>query len=279
MISRCTGIVLFLSFTACSVNLLSSFANQQSDEALLTDATTLINQRSYSAALEKFPLMSTSYQNRRDVILLRATANAGAGGLDFLDLANDIQGIGSTSLFTFLMQSFRQGTAATMLSLKTAQTLIGTISSTTANLTNDELMASVMVNLAHMGNILSRYGDANNDGTVDAINPCNSTDIPEAASPNDSIQEFGASLNLAIAALDQLSTNGVSFGPASATAATTACTALTAGGFGAYAFCGITNPATFTANQLLGLRSIVNESTAGVGLGTCTGDIVTCRCF
>jgi hypothetical protein len=269
----------FLIFTACSVNLFTEFANQSSDEALLVDARQKIDNRDYVNALKNFPLMSTTYQTRRDVIALQASAYAGEAGLDFLNLASNLQSIGTTNLMIFLMQNFEHGSAATMLSLKTAQNLMLSISSSTAGLTNDENLELAVIALANMGTILSATVDTDSNGTVDAgVNPCLTTPIQEAAAPNDNIQEFGVSLNWVLAAVTQLSNNGVNFGPSTVTEATAACLALSGAGLGAYSFCNVTNPTSFTPAQILGLRSLLNEGSAHVGLGTCVGDILACHC-
>lgn len=278
VIALLAGIVILIC--ACT-NIFTTFSNEQSDEALLVAAKTYIDQKDFNDAIPLFPQMSTAYQTRSDVIALEASAYAGRAGLDFLTLVNNLSNIGATRVFPFLLQNFDSGTASSMADFLTAQNLMLSISSGMTGLTNDQLLELVLIAFGNMGSILSRYGDPTATGAVSAgFNPC--TGIPSAAAPNDAAQEFGVSFNLAIAALTQLGTNGVNFGPSIGNVATTACGALTGVGLGAYAFCGITNAGSFTPNQILGILSLINEEQA-IGIGTCPGgvapfSIAICHC-
>lgn len=276
---RKTIVIALILLTGCSVNLFTSYANPASDEALLVTAKQFMNAKDYTNALLQFPLMSTSMQQRRDVLATWAAAHAGNAGLDFLTLANNIKNIGTTNLMVFLMQNFEHGTLAKMNDLTAAQTMIYQISATASLRTNDENMEMVVIAMANIGTILSLYGDANSDGTVDVgFNPCLVASLPEAA-PNRQLQQIGLSINFILDAMTALSANGVSFGPGAVTAATAACTALAgAGPLATYAFCGVYDPTAFTANQILGIRSLINEKNSGVGLGVCNNDIITCHC-
>jgi hypothetical protein len=269
--------VISTLFCACSVNLFQGFANTSSDEALLIDAKTLIDQKNYTKALLNFPQMSTAYQSREDVIVLQASAYAGQGGLDFLNFAYQLQNnLQGTNIFTFLFKAFENGSAAKMSSLFQAQNLIlSKISSNAASLTNDENVLLAMIEFAYVGYVISRYADTNSNGIPDpGVNVC--TVFPSALA-TDAGPQMGAAINIAINSLTQLSNNGINLA-SSISILSTACTAIPAG----YNFCGITDPATFAGpgptNIMKGVLSMVKESTI-VGIGTCTGDVGICNCL
>lgn len=266
---------------ACT-NIFTTFSNTESDESLLVAAKQYINAQDYNDAIAQFPPMSTAYQTRHDVIALRASAYAGRAGLNFLTLVNNLQNIGATNLMLFIMQNFESGSAGKMSDMLTAQNYMISIFNIPGGPDNDELVELMVIAMGNIGVMLSKFADTNNDGVVDAgFNPCVAASLPGIVgdvSPNDVTQQIGVSLNWIATAAAQLTANGVNFGPAGLSGATAACTALTGGGFGAYAFCGVTNGGAFTANQLLGIRSLINEKSAGIGLATCNGTIIACHC-
>lgn len=267
---------VLIASSACT-NIFTTFSNEQSDAALLVSAHLYNDQNNYSAALALFPQMSLTYQNRRDVIALWASAYAGEAGLDFLTFAKAIQNIGSTNLFLFIMQQFDTGTTGKMAEMQAAQNKLLTISTTMSDLTNDELMELVAIGIGNMGTIMSTYEDTNHDGAGDGATcnkfPAYQTPIP--AAPNDAIRQFGVSLNYVLAALTQLSANGVSFGPSSLGQISTQCGLLPA----ADNFCGIYDASVITQAQNSGILTLMNEKTAGIGLATCNGSVTKPACI
>src|SRR5690348_360263 len=97
--------VLFVtSNLSCSVNILKTFANTQTNEALYEDAQALINAGDYNGALADIALMTDAYPAMPKVLELKASAYGGLCELNFLDFANKLSQIGSTLLFPFLLQ-------------------------------------------------------------------------------------------------------------------------------------------------------------------------------
>jgi hypothetical protein len=274
--------LVLVADTACT-NIFENFANTESDQALYDSALSYNDQHDYDSALAQFSKMSPSAQSERKVLALWASAYAGRGGLDLLTFISAVQNMGTTNLFLFLMQNFESGSDQKMADLLAAQSKILQISTTVSDLTNDELMELTVIALGNMGTILSRYDDTGHDGTPDG-NVC-TTAFPAygtTPAPGDAVAQFIVSLNWVLSAVTQLSTNGVDFGPSAMTAAQSVCDALTSFGGGvyaSYAFCGVTSSTAVTNNQYLGALSLINESSAGIGLATCTGDIVACKCF
>lgn len=263
------------STLGCSANILEAFSDTQTDEALLFAAKKKINSGDYDTALTYFSSMTSSFRSRRDVIAVQASAYAGKGGLNFLDLVDGLTNMGTNRLFVFLMQTFTSGTTTKRDSCITAEALMQTISSSYASRTSDENLFLSLINLAKMGVIFNRVADANADNSVDGgFSACSSASISDA-----DVGEIGTAINLMRTSLSGVS--GTTFG-SFASDINTICANWPAM-VSAYNFCvdGLGAPiftsSSFTANQLKGIRSLINENST-VGLGSCAGDIVACAC-
>jgi hypothetical protein len=262
-------------FGGCSVNILSNFANKDTNEAHFVTATQKINAGDYVGALEEIAKMDAKFLATDRAKLLQAEAYGGLCGLDFLDFALSFKEMGSTRLFPFLLASFKTGTTANVDNCIEAEgymTSIGTASERTKN----QNTFMTMLELAKIGNILAHYADTNNDGTVNAsYNPCTVGGGTRAAGPLDDsdVKEIGSAMGNAILSLT--AAGGGSGTGADAIADISAlCTSLG----GAANFCSVTTASSVTATQVLGIRTLLKESSS-VGLGSnCTGDITACHC-
>lgn len=271
---------LVFSASACT-NIFSNFSNEQRDEAILVDVQTALDGKDYSTALTDLALLPTSYQTRRDVLAMYASAYAGRAGLDFVTLANNVKNIGTTNIFLFIMQNFDSGTTVKMADMLAAQNKMLSISTTMSSLTNDELLELAVIAIGNMGTIMSKYADPGATGSPTIASTCSAfpawaTPLPSA--PSDAVEQFGVSLNYVIAALSQLTTNGVTFGISVSNVSTLCATLAATPALASYSFCGVYDASTFTQNQYKGILSLMNEKSAGIGLGTCNGDIIACAC-
>lgn len=262
------------STIGCSANILEAFADTTSDEALLFKAKMKINDGDYTTALTYFTSMTPLFLTRRDVIGVRSSAYAGICGLDFLDLVDGITNMGTTRLFVLLMQEFTLGTTDKRDACVLAENYMQTISTSYTDRTSDENLFLALINLSKMGVIFNRLADADADSSLDAgFDACAAGDFPDA-----DVREVGTAINLMrTSASGVTGTTFTSF----ASAVNTICDNWP-GGLATYNFCvdgsgPIFSGASFTANQLKGIRSLVNES-SDVGLGSCTGDISACAC-
>lgn len=260
----------------CSTNILESFADTQSDEALLFKAKMKINSGDYDLALTYFQSMSATFLSRRDVVGVQASAYAGKCGLNFLELVDGITNIGTARLFILLMTSFQSGTTDKRDACIAAENLMQTISTSYSSRSSDENLFLALVDLSKMGVIFNRVADSNNDGTTDGgFDACSAADFPDA-----DVRQIGTAINLLRTSVNGVS--GTTFG-GFASNINDVCDNWPGGMLASYNFCidGSSNPVfdgtSFTANQLKGIRSLVNESDV-VGLGSCTGDIIACAC-
>jgi hypothetical protein len=142
----------------------------------------------------------------------------------------------------------------------------------------------VTISFAKMGVVMSYYGDSDQDGLVDGgFDVCADgagsrtfgADISDA-----DIREFGTGLTLAMANITAL-TGTIDLGTSSLTAISDACADLAAiPPAGTYDFCSVTNPASFTAQHLEAIRSLLKEdSVVGLDSMGCDGDVSVCECI
>src|SRR5947209_7787708 len=91
-------------------NLFSEVSDKTSDNAVIDDVNNLIDRGLWNDAVLKWYTLSSAGQNRRDAKLVLATAYAGRGGLDLINLVvalNNNASSGSQTLFQFLVTAFK----------------------------------------------------------------------------------------------------------------------------------------------------------------------------
>ena len=275
--------LLLTTVFGCSVNVLETFADTTTNEALYADAMALVNSGNYTEALSKIASMTSSYAGTRSVRVLKASAYGGLCGFSFLGFVESLQDMGTTRLLPFLVDQFKNATGTRIEACKNAEAEIEAIG-TVAERTTDENIFMLLNSLAKVGNVLSYYTDANQDGTSDVgTNVCTRTPLgarPGGAIAGDwydsDLRELGTGLTIAIENITALGSS-VNLGNSALTSVSSACTSLAGVGAGLN-FCSITDPTAFTATHLRGILSLIKESSA-VGLGTnCAGDVTTCNC-
>ncbi len=264
--------LLVTALPSCSVNILETFADTQTDAALFYDAKMKINNGDYTGALGQFSLMSADYLDRREVKSVHASAYAGICGVDFLDMVDALANLGATRVMVWLMSTFQGGNATKQDACIQAETLIKEIGLLGASRTADENLLMAMIGFAKMGAIISRYGDvAPADGLVDGgFDPCNVGSLPSADA-----KEIATGFNVTMDALENIGSSTI--GAGALTDVTTACGFLPVGYLPLCSDPPQVDTADIDANEELGIRSLINES-QDVGLGVCTGDAAACAC-
>jgi hypothetical protein len=258
------------------VNILSTFADQTSDEALYYDAQKDVDNRDYNSALTRIADMSDAYAASAPVLRLKASAYGGLCGYDFLNFVQQLSAMGSTRLFPFLLASFDASVAGNIDYCKQAHDTLISIGSISERSPSDNFMIA-MFGFAKIGNILSYYGDKTHAGSATAgFDPCTAgTDrtTPGNQISDDDAREIGTGMTLALANLTAVS-GSISAGSAQLSSITAVCSSLPPG----YDFCAVTDPTAFTAQEVSGIRTLLNEDSS-VGLGSnCTGDPTACLC-
>lgn len=272
-------LILFQLFShlSCSYNILENFSDKKSNQALLTEAKDLINRGAFQQALNKLNSITGSLAQDRSVVALKASAHAGLCGLRFFPFVDALQNMGSTRLFPFLLNHFVAGTPARIDACIAAEDLVESIGPS-ANRTSDENLLLVLISFAKIGNILSLYSDADQDGVADTGYDACPNGVSRVAGPlyDPDVNELGTAINLALENIASVG-NTVDIGDSALNDINNVCTTL-AGIDPNLDFCGVTDPTAITAFHRSALRSLVKED-AIVGLGTnCTGDITTCNC-
>ncbi len=263
---------------SCSVNILETFADKTSNEALYVSAQKKVDAGDFTGALQDIATMKGAYAQSASVLELKASAYAGRCGLNFLDFATDLKDIGTNRFFPFLLRSFRGSTTSHIDDCLSAETTIRTIGEAAA-LDDDQNIFLALVAFAKIGTVLAHYADSDNNGTVTATyDPCVAGGGDREVGPLDEsdVRQVGTGITLALASIDALS-GSVDLGVDVVTDISGVCDALS-GPLAGYNFCAVTDAADFTADHLKGIRSLIKESDV-VGLGAnCTGDISACNC-
>ncbi len=277
------AVVLLLN-VSCSVNILENFAEKTSNDALYFDAKKLIDGGDYTAALAKIDLMTDDFEAGRGITTLKAQAHAGLCGLNFFDFVLALRNLGSQKMLQFLVTNFRSGAVTTKFDhCVTAESLIKGLGAVGAR-SLDENLLLLLVSFTKVGQILSFYADADQNGTATpAYDVCTiataGTRTAGATMPDEDAREVGTGLTVAMESLTAVA-GQIDLGSGSLDSLASACSSAPAG----YNFCTKTTAADFTANELLAIRSFIREGSAfGLDLNGCAGGSVSgsasCRCF
>jgi hypothetical protein len=262
-------ILILCSLPSCSVNILETFADPLTNDALLYAAKQLMNEHDFNGAIDKFDLMTPEYLSKAEVRAEHASAYLGiCSGLTFIEFIDELATI-STRFMPWMVATFTGGNAAKQTACIQAETIIKSIATLGVNRTVDENLLMAMVGIAKMGIILSRYSDtAPANGTADAgFDPC----LAAGTLPLADARQLATGFNIAIDALENI--GSLSLGGSTLSDISTLC--------GASPLC--TDPpqvavADIDATEEDVIRSIIKED-QDVGLGTnCAGDITVCNC-
>ncbi|HWU44439.1 MAG TPA: hypothetical protein VN132_13405 [Bdellovibrio sp.] len=268
-------------------NVLGEFSQHNSDEALLIDAQSYIDNSQWDQAIDIIEnQLSAAFQARRDVINILAGAYAGKCGVNFFNLMNGIKNASASAsqLFPFFLGSF-SGVTADPASCEKSITLLQSIGGPAVR-TSDENLFLAILGVARIATNLSAEIDVDHNGTMDtssdlchdwtsgsAAHPWLATDPayalypPPAAKPSHyltdaDVQKIGAGMGLIIENLAALGavigTGGNVVGAINSIA--TACTSLGIP-------CTATTPAAISATANYGFRTLLNSSS--VGFGSC----------
>lgn len=259
-------IFLFLC-VGCSDNILSDIAKTNTPEAVYYQAKLSMNEGDYNAAINLMQSLDPAFLAQREVALVYASAHSGRCGLNFVNLLTQLESVGSApTLFQFFMGIFPEGTDSKITDCVFSETTLNTMGDYTVRNTEENILMGLS-SLTKVGTILSRYADADADGTADAgFDHCDLTDFPD-----DAVREIGTGIANAI-----LSISAVSSSISSDTLSEiTAVCALTPQ---LNTFCTNTDKSTYSALEVSVLRSILGSTDQGIGAPSCPGSFVTCPC-
>lgn len=261
-------LILILILSGSCENIYEEIGTNDSEEAILYEARMYLADGQWTLAIAEFEKLSAATLATEEVAVEYASAFSGRCGLDFLDLADAIQNIGTTRLFDLLLDTFPSSAVSNFNDCKEAEDILKTVDDGTGTLSTERGKYLMAFNsLAKIGVILNYYADTNENLAVDAgWDPCDgngATDFPVA-----DVNEIGTGLTLFMANIDGLA--GVSNVLADLE---TACA-----GLGAANFCSIIDVTGFNATHRQGIRGVIRETSDGLGLGINGGDIAASVC-
>lgn len=166
-------VMLLGLLNASCANVFQEMADKESDKAKLYSARLKLDKSDWGGAIDLLNSLSTTFQARRDVKALLASAYAGRCGLDFIDLSDKIQNAGATSFFPILLTAFRGKTSTNLADCLLAETTLNSIGATPSARDANENLLMAFVAMAKIGVILAERADGDADGVVDAtFRPC-----------------------------------------------------------------------------------------------------------
>lgn len=259
-------IFLFL-LLGCSKNILEETAKKDTPEAVYYQAKLAMNDQDYNTAINLLQSLGPTYLSQRDVALVYASAFSGRCGLNFVNLIQQLENVGSAAtLFVYLMDIFPNGSDAKIGDCQFAESTLNTLGTTTAR-TSDENILMGLSSITKVGTILNRYADVDNDGAADAaFDHCDLTDFPD-----DAVREIGTGIANAILSISQV-------GSAISSGTLTEITALCALNVNLNSFCTTTDKNSYSALEVSFLRSVLASTSDGIGAATCPGSFITCIC-
>lgn len=177
--------LLVTALFGCGPNVFKPFSNQTSDRALIYEARTLINQRSYAAAVETLGRVSTSGQQSTEFKLRSIEAKSGQCGFEFIRFFERLSTADFTTanLFFVSMQAFRQ-VAVVPQACQEAEDLIREVQAVNQLPAGFQLF-SVFLAFAKIGVILRNKADRDaagqlGDGAVDpGFDACQTTSLTD----------------------------------------------------------------------------------------------------
>ena len=247
-------------------NLFSEMSGKGSDEAIIDDVNNLMDKGLWNDAVLKWQLLTPDTKSTRAAKLLLASAYAGRGGLNLINLiislTNNSTG-GSKTLFELLMTSFTGSRYINVEDQISAQNQIFSISSSATSRTVDENIFLVFVEFAKIGTILATYADTDGDKVLDpTFDNCSYAKLPRA---------YSAELVVAIAAIiKSIDAAGSTIAQQSLSTVTSACQNAI---FVATGFCDTVDVNAVTQFQIDAARTLIGENNLGLGLKVLPGGV------
>lgn len=272
---RWTGMILaFLVLAGCArgTNFFKEMSDKTSDSAIYYDANKALETGAWTTAITAVGMLSTTWQAKRDVQVLLASAYAGRCGLDVLTMASNLASpAGGSSLFQVLFTAMNGATASSLADCVTAEqklkTIWGSASPSASNPVKENVLMAFIA-LAKIGAVLNADGDvAPKDNTLDwtrlaasTNHPCDNGGGGDTALPAADASQIVTGFALMIQGFTAAGSTG-SGSLATFMALCTSNAALLASGI-----CTATDVASVTGAHRLAIRALLEETTDGIGL-------------
>ncbi len=261
---------LFLFLMVCLI----SCTKKDTNESILFEVQNNIDHSRWSQAIDDFPKLTPDVLGQRSTKNLLASAYAGRCGLNYVKLVTDLLNIDNTRLFLFLMQTFAHSTLSQMADCIAAESIIQTLGATPDLRSLDENLFLVFLSFTKIGTILNLRAETLGGPNPDpSFNSCSTSSLTD----QDAAQIVTA-LGHAAATLTYIAST-TSIGLAQAITLQTVCGVLSQAPIpSSFNFCGVTDTASVTSDQLKGIRSMIGENQY-VGVGSCGNSLAMCLCY
>ncbi len=255
--------------TSCK-NAFEEMSSQDSEAAILYSARQHLSAGRWTEALSEFEKLPAATLAETEVVVDRASAYSGRCGLDFLELSDLIENIGTARLMDLLMDNFIATSAANFADCKLAEDLLKTIDDVQGVVSTERGRFLMAFNsLTKIGVFLNHRADADDNGIVDAgWDPCDgngATDLPQ-----NNVSEVATAIVLFYKNLQ-----GFSFGSDLTGDIVALCTAIDGT---ASDFCDVIDIAGIDNNHRQLIRGMIRETADGIGLGIVAGGAVANAC-
>lgn len=280
-----TKFVLILAFSFLSLscrNMLEDVAKKDTNAALLHAAKLLMNASDWTGAIDKFGEMTADYVAKREVKSQHAKAYAGRCGLELMQMISDLaSNLATTNLFLIFMQSMQGATTTNIDDCIQAEAIMYSIAADPADRTENENLNLAFISFAKMGAILAAYADETLPDGVPDVGFDSCADNAAPGLPNTPTAYAGhvaTGFNHALKSLEAVLAGGGTVGNDELTLLDSACTAIESYA-PAYNFCDVFDPSALDANQLKGIRTVIQDGNL-VGIGSCGGaSLAACACL
>jgi hypothetical protein len=249
------------SLTGCK-NLYSNFTHRTSTEYLIYDAERFIDNLQFDLAIMNLDEVLTRDATHPQALYLNSIAHSGRAGLRVISIFETIQDGGTTNLFPMLAASFKLTDDTDLADFALAVNYLETVGEEAADRTADQNFYALFLYAGYIGAVLNRYAyNASNTLMTANFSACHKVSNKAAVKtgiPDDGIDVIMTMIPRLIDTMDEMASNG-----SDALIDTTALENL-----GTFSY----DPIPCSANSSLAacraVRSIVNNSTTGIGLGT-----------
>jgi hypothetical protein len=255
------GAILLLQVMGCR-NLYRDVSHKTSTDYLLYEAETAIDNLKFDRAIRNLDVVLSRKPNHKHALYMNSIAHAGRAGLRVIRIFETLQGSGSANLFSVLADSFELVDDDDLLDFQKSVNYLEQFAPTADDRSSDENFYALFLYLGRIGSTLNRYAyDQNNDLLLANFSSCH-TEVDKAAIktgiPDDDIDVIMTMIPRIIDTVEKISEQG--------SANLIDVSSLQA--LGTFDYDPI--PCSDDSNDVdcLSVRTIINNGSTGLGLGT-----------
>ncbi len=260
--SKILFLVLPLVTTAGCDNLYRDFSHKTSTDYLLYEAERDIDNLRFTRAIRNLDEVLRRHPNYSQAKYMNSIAHSGRAGLRVIRIFETIQDSGSANLFLTLANSFELVDDDNLEDFATAVEYLEDIAPTSLERSSDQNFYALFLYLGRVGAVLNRYAfDASNLILAATFSACHTVEAkaaPKTGIPDDGIDVIMTMIPRITDTVDRLSEQG-SFDLIDITALQAV---------GTFGYDPIPCSVDSDDPDCLAVRTIINNGSTGIGLGT-----------